>query len=183
MKSRIHVLIFHLLIGVLLVACQSSTTFSGETADSAGNGFSFTASAGVKLDANTGTKTHYSGFEVESIYIVNDEDKPLKNNEIPLNSKFSIVYEGLKNYTLKNGKAVPGLSLQVTDAAGKDILNEADLFASSPEGFSETDASVLRGSVTVAEPMKAGQTYHCKIRAFDKNGEAEIISELDFKVK
>lgn len=183
MKKLSHASIFALLISLVIVACQSSTTSSGETSDSTASDFSFSASAGVKLDVNTGTKTNYSGFEVENIYIVNGEDKSLENNEIPLNTKFSIVYEGLKNYSLKNGKALPGLSLQVTDATGKYILNEADLFASYTEGFSETDASVLRGSVTVADPMKAGETYHCKIRAFDKNSEAEIISELDFKVK
>ena len=110
-------------------------------------------------------------------------DEQLGSNEIPLDSKFSIVYQGIENYTLKDGKAFPGLSMEVTDAAGNFVLNEANLFGSSTEGYSAEDASVLRGSVTVGNPMKSGETYHCKIRVFDKNSDAEIISELDFKVK
>jgi hypothetical protein len=147
------------------------------------SGFNLSASAGVKMDISTGTKTSYSGFAVDDIYVVDSEDKELASNEIPIDTKFSIVYQGIKNYTLKEGKAFPGLSLQVTDATGADILNEADLLASYTDGFSEADASVMRGSVTIGEPMVSGQTYHCKIRVFDKNSKAEIVSELDFKVK
>ena len=89
----------------------------------------------------------------------------------------------IENYTLKDGKAFPGLSLLVTDASGTDILNETDLFASYTEGVSPEDAAVLRGSVTVGNPMKSGETYHCKMRVFDKNSDAEITSELAFEVK
>jgi len=168
---------------VLLFTCSSKdSTDTGESTDT-DSGFSFSASAGVKLDVNTGTKTSYSGFSVEEIYIVDAEDKQLSTNEIPLDTKFSIVYEGIENYELKDGKAFPGLSLQVTDANGVDILNEADLLASYTEGVSPEDGATMRGSVTVGDPMKSGETYHCKIRVFDKNGEAEIVSELDFKVK
>ncbi|HRG78041.1 MAG TPA: hypothetical protein PL167_00455 [Cyclobacteriaceae bacterium] len=166
------------LCSVLLFAC-------GGSKDSKENesGFSFSASAGVKLDANTGTKTSYSGFSVDEIYVVDAEDKQLANNEIPLDTKFSIVYQGIENYTAKDGKVFPGLSLQVTDASGADVLNEADLLASYTEGVSPEDGAIMRGSVTVGEPMKSGETYHCKIRVFDKNSDAEIVSELDFKVK
>ena len=135
------------------------------------------------MDLSTGTKTSYSGFSVEEIYIVDAEDKALSSNEIPLDTKFSIVYQGIENYTLKDGKAFPGLSMQVTDAAGNFILNEADLFSNSAEGYSAEDASILRGSVTVGTPMNSGESYHCKIRVFDKNSNAEIVSELDFTVK
>jgi len=72
--------------------------------------------------------------------------------------------------------------LLVTDTNGADIMSEADLLASYTEGVTASEASVLRGSVTVGEPMKSGETYHCKIRVFDKNSDAEITSELDFKV-
>lgn len=166
------------LCSVLLFAC-------GGSKDSKENesGFSFSASAGVKLDANTGTKTSYSGFSVDEIYVVDAEDKQLSTNEIPLDTKFSIVYQGIENYTVKDGKVFPGLSLQVTDASGADVLNEADLLASYIEGVSPEDGAIMRGSVTVGEPMKSGETYHCKIRVFDKNSDAEIVSELDFKVK
>ncbi len=170
--KKINLLLVLFLLSVLFHACGGGSDKSG---------FSF--SKGVKKDLSTGTTTTYSGFDVDEIYIVGAEDKQLSNNEIPLDTKFSIVYEGVENYTLKEGRAFPGLSLEVTDASGNFILNEADLFSGSEEGYSAEDASVLRGSITVGTPMVAGETYHAKIRVFDKNSEAEIISELDFKVK
>ncbi len=170
---------------LLFVACGGSKDSTSDSSDSTNtdSGFHFSASAGVKLDVNTGTKTSYSGFSVDEIYIVDAQDAQLSSNEVALNTKFSIVYQGIENYTLKDGKAFPGLSIEVTDAAGNFMLNEADLFSASSEGYSAEDAAVLRGSVTVGNPMKSGGTYHCKIRVFDKNSNAEIISELDFKVK
>lgn len=169
-------------IKILFVCILLTGMFAcGGSSDSKA-GFSLSASAGVKKDLNTGTKTTYKGFAVEEIFVVDSEDKELSSNEIPIDTKFSIVYQGIKNYTLKEGKAFPGLSLQVTDATGAYILNEADLLATYADGFSEEDASVMRGSVTIGEPMVSGETYHCKIRVFDKNSDAEIVSELDFKV-
>jgi len=170
-------------VSVFLVCCPILLlTNCGSSSDN-NSGFSFSASTGVKMDLSTGTKTSYSGFSIEEIYIVDAEDTQLGSNEIPLNTKFSIVYQGVENYTLKDGKVFPGLSMQVTDAAGNFILNEADLFSNSTEGYTAKDASVLRGSITVASPMQAGETYHCKVRVFDKNSEADIVSELDFIVK
>ena len=170
---------------VLLFACGGSKDSTSDSGDSTNtdSGFHFSASAGVKLDANTGTKSSYSGFSVDEIYIVDAKDDQLSSNEVALDTKFSIVYQGIENYTLKDGKVFPGLSLQVTDSNGGDVVSEADLLASYTEGVTESEASVLRGSVTVGEPMKSGETYHCKIRVFDKNSDAEITSELDFKVK
>lgn len=168
---------------VFLVCCLLLLLTNCGGSSDKNSGFSFSASTGVKMDLSTGTKTSYSGFSVEEIYIVDAEDTQLGSNEIPLNTKFSIVYQGVENYTLKDGKVFPGLSMQVTDAAGNFILNEADLFSNSADGYTAEDASVLRGSVTVATPMQAGETYHCKVRVFDKNSEAEIVSELDFTVK
>lgn len=170
---------------VLLFACGGSKDSTSDSGDSTNtdSGFHFSASAGVKLDANTGTKSSYSGFSVDEIYIVDAKDDQLSSNEVALDTKFSIVYQGIENYTLKDGKVFPGLSLQVTDSNGADVVSEADLLASYTEGVTESEASVLRGSVTVGEPMKSGETYHCKIRVFDKNSDAEITSELDFKVK
>lgn len=64
------------------------------------------------------------------------------------------------------------------------MIKEADLFASSTNGYSSEDASVLRATVTVGSPMEVGQTYHFKVPVLDQNKyESEIVSELDFTVK
>lgn len=132
----------------------------------------------------TGLSTSYNGFAIESISVVDADNKSLSSNEVALDSKFSILFEGIENYELKNEKAFPGLSLQVTDAEGKDVISESDLLASYTDGVATADASVLSGSVTVGNPMVSGKTYHCKVRIFDKNkAKSEIVADMDFKVK
>lgn len=147
------------------------------------DGFSIGFSKGVKADLMTGAKTSYNGFAVENVYVVDAEDNQLNDNKVSLDSKFSIVFEGIENYTLKEGKAFPGLAMEVTDEAGNFILNEADLFSDNAEGFEPETAGVLRGTVIVGEPMEAGKTYQCKIRVFDKNSESEIVTTMKFEVK
>ncbi len=162
---------------VLILLFGAACTNSGK------DGFSVGFSKGVKADLSTGAKTTYNGFAIENIYVVDAEDNQLSDNEVSLDSKFSIVFEGIENYTLKEGKAFPGLSMEVTDEAGSFILNESDLFSTNTEGFEPETASVLRGTVTVGNPMEAGKTYQCKIRVFDKQSDAEIVTTLEFKVK
>ena len=46
-----------------------------------------------------------------------------------------------------------------------------------------TDASALSGTVTIADPMKSGETYHLKMRVWDKNkAENELTAEVDIAV-
>lgn len=165
----------------LILALGAGCSNSGKDSNFSAFGVEF--SVGTKLDLSTGAKTSYKGFAVENVYIVDAEDNQLNDNEVPLDSKFSIVFEGIENYTVKDGKAFPGLAMEVTDEAGNFVLNEADLFSNNAEGFEPETASVLRGTVIVGEPMEAGKTYQCKVRVFDKNSEAEIVTTLKFNVK
>ncbi|HEY3402025.1 MAG TPA: hypothetical protein VGK59_01495 [Ohtaekwangia sp.] len=140
-------------------------------------------SAGTKKDLANGLSHSYNGFTVEEAFLVGSDNTVLLSNKVPLNSQVAIVVQGIGNYVLKDDKAFPGLSLTVTDLQKTPVLDEADLFAGT-EGYSVADASVLRGTVTVADPMKAGQTYHIKMRIWDKNNpENEITSEVDIEVQ
>jgi hypothetical protein len=163
--------------GFLIVALLATCSNSGSS------GFTVGFSKGVKADLSTGAKTTYNGFAVQNVYVVDAEDNQLNDSEVPLDSKFSIVFEGIENYTLKDGMAFPGLSLEVTDETGAYILNEADLFSTYTDGFEPETASVLRGTITVGSPMQAGNNYNCKVRVFDKNSDSEIVTTLSFTVK
>jgi hypothetical protein len=137
----------------------------------------------VLLDNDTELQTSIQGFSVEHVYIVDGDDKKISNREIALSTRFSIVYEGVKNYTLKNGKAFPDLSIRVIDNDQKTVISEGDLLASYEDGLSEKDASVLRATITTGDPMKPGK-YICSIHVVDKNNkDAFILSSWDFEVK
>lgn len=140
-------------------------------------------SVGTKKDFGTGLSFSYNGFAVDEVLLVGSDNVAMSNNEVPLNTKVGIVVQGLTNYQLQDDKAFPGIQLSVTDKAGIAVIDEADLVANS-EGYSTTDASVLRGTVTVAEPMKSGETYHLKMRVWDKTKpENELTAEVDLVVK
>ncbi|WP_133259580.1 hypothetical protein [Pseudochryseolinea flava] len=140
-------------------------------------------SVGVKKDLGTGLFHTVSGFSVDEVLLVGPDNQTKSDNVVNFNSTVAIVAQGLRGYELKEGKAFPGLMLQVTDGSGTAVINEADLFANT-EGYSPEDASIIRGTVTVGAPMKAGETYHVKMRIWDKNKiETELTAEIDIKVK
>jgi hypothetical protein len=140
-------------------------------------------SAGTNKDLMTGLSFNYYGFGVENVLLVGPDNTAMTNNEVGLNTQVAVVAQGITNYTLKDDKAFPGLMLSVTDSKGGAIINEADLFANT-EGYSATDASALRGTITVADPMKSGETYHVMMKVWDKNKiENEITAEVDIVVK
>ena len=115
--------------------------------------------------------------------LVGTDNTAMTSNEVELDTQVAIVIQGLTNYKMKDDTAFPGLMLQVTDKNGTRVLSEEDLFAGG-EGYSAADAAILRGTITVGEPMKSGETYNLKLRAWDKNKpENELTAEVDLVVK
>ena len=140
-------------------------------------------SVGTKKDLMTGLSVSNNGFSFEEAYLVGPDNVITKSNQVNLGSQIAIVVEGIENYELKDGKAFPGLSLVVTDKDGTAVISEPDLLA-GPEGYPPTDASVLRGTVTVGAPMKSAEVYHVKMKVWDKNKtDNEINAEIDIVVQ
>jgi hypothetical protein len=145
--------------------------------------FACNFSAGIKKDLVTGLFYSNNGLSVSEVYFVGPDNTPLKSNKIAVGTSVAVVIQGIGNYELKDDKAFPGLSLTVTDDQGKAVLNNDDLFAGG-EGFSAADAGVLRGTITVGDPMVAGKTYHLKLNVWDKNKkENTITAEVDIVVE
>jgi hypothetical protein len=141
-------------------------------------------SAGTNTDFVTGLSYSYKGFRAERVVLVGPDNAAMSSNEVVLNSQVTILVQGLSNYELKNEKAFPGMAMTVTDQTGVAVISEADLFSEGKEGYSPADASSLRSIVTVAQPMVSGETYHVKIRVWDKiKPENELTAEVDLKVK
>ncbi|WP_315821416.1 hypothetical protein [Paraflavitalea speifideaquila] len=74
--------------------------------------------------------------------------------------------------------------MQVIDDQQQTILSKSDLFAASyPDGLSVSDASVLRATITVGDPIKPGK-YLCSVQVIDKhNNNASIQSTWEFEVE
>lgn len=168
----------------VLVSCGGASPSAADPSVSKNNTVIATKEGSAMLDHDTELSTAFAGLTVEQTYIVDGNDKKIAGNEVILNSNFSIVYEGVKNYTLKDGKAFPNLSMQVIDDNQQTVLSKSDLFAVAyPNGLSVSDASVLRATITVGDPLKPGK-YICSVQVIDKNNSnAAIHSTWDFEVK
>ena len=139
-------------------------------------------SKGVKKDLSTGLSYNYNGFGVENVLLVDPNNEAMHNNKVQLNTVTNMIVVGLTNYGLKDGKVFPGMKIVVTDKNGNAVINQADLFSDTP-GYPAESASQLRGSITVAQPMKSGETYHVKMRVWDKVEPAnELNTEVDLVV-
>jgi hypothetical protein len=143
----------------------------------------YSCSVGVKKDMSSGLSVSYNGFSIGRSYLVGPDNSAITSNEVNMNTTVGIVIQGIENYVLKDGKAFPGLSLNVMDSEGKAVLDEGDLL-NSADGYSPTDAAILRGTVTIGNPMRSGETYDVKMRIWDKNKpENEIVAEVQLVVK
>jgi hypothetical protein len=65
----------------------------------------------------------------------------------------------------------------------KELLNLPDAFEDMKEGTPAAEAKILHASLNTGEPMAIGETYHLRVRFFDKNKkENEIVSGVDLIV-
>lgn len=140
-------------------------------------------SSGFKTDFATGLSYKYKGFNVQNVLLIDAANNRMTSNKVQLNTKMAIVALGVSNYGQKDGKVYPGMMLVVTDKAGKPVINAADLFQGA-QGYPPASATELRGDITVANPIVAGQTYHLKIHIWDKvTAGNEINAETDLVVQ
>ncbi|MFT4094057.1 MAG: hypothetical protein QM640_10485 [Niabella sp.] len=140
-------------------------------------------SAGTKKDLRTGLSYHYTGLQVNDVYLSDSAGGKLPGNEVPYNSRVGLVVAGISGFMQNNGKVFPGFVIDITDKDGNRIIADTppDLFAQN-SGFTEREASILLGSVKIVAPLKTGATYHLKGHLWDKNNsdntvdaEAEIV--------
>ena len=168
----------------MLVSCGGASTSAADPVVSKNSTTIATKDGSAMLDHDTELSTAFTGLTLKQTYIVDGNDKKIAGSKVALNSNFSIVYEGVKNYTLKDDKAFPNLSMQVIDDNQQTVLSKSDLFATSyPDGLSVSDASVLRATITVGDPIKPGK-YICSVQIIDKNNNnAFIHSTWEFEVE
>lgn len=140
-------------------------------------------SKGAKKDLRTGLSFNYNGFGVQDVILVDPANKLMTDNKVQLNTKIAIAALGIYNYGLKDGKAYPGMMLLVSDEKGMPVLKIADLFEGD-QGHPPAEATELRGDITIARPMVAGETYHVKLRIWDKvKADNELNAETDLVVQ
>ena len=137
-------------------------------------------SKGVKKDLNTGLSASYNGFALDDIYLADENKNRLSSNKIQMGTKVLVVARGVDYFEEKDGKVFPGCTIILTDKNKKELLNLPDAFEDMKEGTSAAEAKILHASLNTGEPMAIGETYHLRVRFFDKKKkENEIVSNVD----
>jgi len=141
-------------------------------------------SKGVKKDLNTGLTASYNGAALEDIYLADSSENKLSSNKIKLGDKVMVLAKGVENFTIEDGKVFPGCHILVTDKNNKELLNLPDAFANLDKGMAAEDAKNMKGILYTGEPMAIGESYHLKVRFFDKKNTAtEILANVDITMK
>ena len=136
-------------------------------------------SAGIKKDYSTGLNSTYKNMQPDKVLLIMNNE-PMDNSDVPLGAKFLVVNEDVTGLTEKDGKVSVGCSLQISDASGKVLLNEQDLFAGE-DVFAKDEAGMLRCTVTTGNPMQSGNKYDIAVRFWDKYGDGHIENKVKIK--
>lgn len=141
-------------------------------------------SKGVKKDLNTGLTASYNGAALEDIYLADSSENKLSSNQIKLGDKIMVLAKGVENFTTEDGKVFPGCHILLTDKNKNELLNLPDAFAHLEKGLAAEDAKNMKGILYTGEPMAIGESYHLKVRFFDKKNTAtEILADVDITMK
>lgn len=169
---------------IMLMSCSGSGSAGDAPEIDDNNQTSMKSEGGGALfDNDTELQTGFKELTVDRVYIVDAADKKISDSHIPMNTKFSIIYEGVTHYALKDGNAFPAMAMLVTDDNQQPVISHDNVLSSYAEGLNTNDAGVLRATVTTGEPMKPG-SYSCSVTITDKNNKnAFIMSTWQFQVK
>lgn len=125
-------------------------------------------SKGVKKDLNTGLSASYNGISIDDIYLADSNESKMNSNKISLGNKVMVLATGADNFTVEQGKVFPGCQIILTDKDKNELLNLPDAFANRDNGVTPEETKNLKGIVYTGNPMVVGETYHLKVRFFDK---------------
>ena len=142
----------------------------------------FTATLDFEVVADE--KITVTGNQVSSreIYLYSQQrGRAITDGQAEFNENIYVLFEGLDGFSVVEGKVHLGLSLEVKDATGNLILDEADLFGEEGMAYEMVHEQlapnfILTGS-QIANPV------NCKVRVWDKKGTAwiNVSTEIDVK--
>ena len=136
----------------------------------------------VNKNLITGSYSRGDGLSCDNTYIhINGEQK--NQNTFDLNSKIKVVFDEVTGLNKKEGKAYPGLSMQIVANEKDTIADFADLLADLKNG-TDLQPLVLNASfITDPKYFDTTKKYKLHIKIWDKNGDGTFIYELPFTVK
>jgi hypothetical protein len=152
--------------------------------DKKGTG-TYTSRLKFSVKANDKLKVETNGVSYDEAYLYSQANNRIINDgAIKFDDNNYLIIEGLKGFKEENGMVFPGLSLSITDAANKVILNIDDLFSE----YNETGIAVSDFTSRVSAHFKitgdeANNPLHCMMIVNDKKSDAAIRITTEMTLK
>jgi hypothetical protein len=140
--------------------------------------------ATLEFDVLADEKIKVTSNQVSSkeIYLFSQQrGRAITDGKAEFNENIYVLFEGLDGFSVEEGKIYLGLSLEVKDATGNLILDEADLLGQEGMAYEMVYEQlapnfILTGS-QIANPV------NCKVRIWDKKGTAWINASTEIVVE
>lgn len=131
-------------------------------------------------DLMTGLSTSGDGLSCEEVTILSG-GQTIQRSSFIFGEEITIQFQNIDGFKVENGK-FSVMSIVISDINKNIVLKEDDAYKDYSEGISLNPVT-LRSELTLARPMKSGQSYNLVINIRDKKGEGKLSAELDFEVK
>jgi len=138
----------------------------------------YSAEMDFDIVPNKKIKVKSNAISYNEIYLFSDENKTtIIDNDVKLNKKIYLLFEGLEGFIEENGKALIGLSIIAKDSKGKLLLSEKDLAGDAGMETSELTKQVA--PFFIFSDTNYTNPVTCEVTIWDKRSENKIKAKLD----
>jgi hypothetical protein len=118
----------------------------------------------------------------QEIYLYSQQrGRAITDGKAEFNENIYLLFEGLEGFSEEDGNVFLGLSLEVKDATGNLVLDEADLLGD--EGMSAAMVKDQLAPNFILSGSQIANPVNCKVRIWDKRGTAWINSSTEIHVE
>jgi len=118
----------------------------------------------------------------QEVYLYSQQrGRAITNGQAEFNENIYLLFEGLEGFAEEDGNVYLGLSLEVKDATGNLVLDEADLLGD--DGMSADMVKDQLAPNFILSGTQIANPVNCKVRVWDKRGTAWINASTELVVE
>ena len=163
------------------IQSNESYTMHYNIKDGRGDG-SFSSNMDFKVKPDESIIVTKNGLDFDEVYIMNaDTGEVITDNKVKSDQKIYLYFQGLYGYSETGNEAELGLRVEVTDAAGKTIIEEADIF--DKHYFNATELQSGIASTLVISPGSVDNPWKWQVVLWDKNSDAKLNAVTEISIE
>ena len=135
-----------------------------------------------KVDRDETISLTKNQVSYQEIYLYSQQrGRAITDGRAEFNENIYLLFEGLEGFSEEDGNIYLGLSLEVKDANGNLVLDEADLLGE--EGMSAAMVNEQLAPNFIISGSQIANPVNCKVRIWDKKGTAWINASTELVVE